>query len=309
MKLNLRNLGSLRKCCEEMLTDLSKYQASQSQTLANDPELEIGSELLAMEWKIGSTNARHLAMKPIRQASRIGPMLIAFAAYVQLLSKYADTLRTAAEFWQNLQEYAPADKLEELYRAASENQPLRKIQNARRNNPRNLTPEQKRERLKFSKQLHDRRRAMKPDTNLIEDHFGDPHGLDPFLGLTGGICLDGILLGRKVKAATGEHSLQRLFGMDRHRFASWLPTRSQKEASYGYETVFKIMDGLLREPACGTRKTWLHNDAELRERVLSAIGERAAFLRASPDVLAAWERLFLAHPPPDSFGETGFISR
>lgn len=134
---------------------------------------------------------------------------------------------------------------------------------------------------------------------LIAEQFGgEPSilGGSPFLGdflpLTeaGGPCLDAIWKNGKVKMGVGDCNLMELFGKERHKFKGLTIDMETdgRERFYGYRSVVKIADSLLRD----VRQThaWLPEPA-IRATVLGRIKQRMETVEVLPEIKAAFDRL------------------
>jgi hypothetical protein len=155
-----------------------------------------------------------------------------------------------------------------------------------------------------------RHKWLRGDVGLIESQFGGAMQAELEKSIfTVGIvfeptCLDGIFAGDG-----GVHMwrLQELFGMNRNRFPSNLPSFEKEKRSeklYGYRAVVKIMEALLGDkprerkgPARGSPlRLWL-SDRDLRMRVLGGIKVRIQSIPVQEKIKTAFLAVVHRHLP------------
>jgi hypothetical protein len=154
-----------------------------------------------------------------------------------------------------------------------------------------LSEEQKQRNVKTSKNSYERRKRRhypRREVGLIEEEFGTPRfsPLFPDAAPTGP-CLDTLFEFGGVSMSQGADSLERLFGMDRHRFPKSLSNyryRRGRRFFYDLRAVLECMHQLLESGR------W-PSDIERRKLVLSGIVQRAKYI-GKPKVAALLEAFF-----------------
>jgi hypothetical protein len=143
----------------------------------------------------------------------------------------------------------------------------------KRTRSKQLTEEQKRKNVKASKNRYERRkrrRYNRLEVGLIEEEFGTHRfpSLFPDAAPTGP-CLDTLLNYGGVPMSGGADSLERLFGIDRHKLTKSLPRfRRGRRFFYDLRAVLECIHELLETGR------WLV-EVERRKLVLSGIVKRA----------------------------------